>query len=71
MNQSTKNRLKFTGQMSFASTEFAGKRRVIRREVFLERMQTVVPWARLEAVLEPYYPKAGRHAGRPPEGGLG
>lgn len=68
MKNKLQTRLGATGQLSFASAEFAGKKRVTRREAFLERMQGVVPWARLEAVIEPYYPKAGGHAGRPPVG---
>jgi IS5 family transposase len=37
-----------------------------RRTVFLEEMEQVVPWAELQALIEPYYPKAGN--GRPPVG---
>src|SRR3984885_7307366 len=37
-----------------------------RRAVFLEEMEQVVPWAELQALIEPYYPKAGN--GRPPVG---
>jgi transposase, IS5 family len=37
-----------------------------RRAVFLEEMEQVVPWARLVALIEPHYPKAGN--GRPPVG---
>ena len=37
-----------------------------RREEFLSLMETVVPWRELEAVIEPYYPKAGH--GRQPVG---
>lgn len=37
-----------------------------RREEFLSLMETVVPWRELEAVIEPYYPKAGN--GRQPVG---
>jgi transposase, IS5 family len=37
-----------------------------KRELFLEQMEQIVPWAELEAVIEPYYPKAGN--GRPPIG---
>lgn len=37
-----------------------------RREEFLSLMETVVPWLELEAVIEPYYPKAGN--GRQPVG---
>ncbi len=36
------------------------KTRRTRREVFLEKMDGLVPWERLEARIEPFYPKAGR-----------
>lgn len=54
-------------QMSFASAEYAVKKRVTRREKFLGEMAQVVPWTALEAVIEPHYPKSGR-VGRPPIG---
>jgi len=53
-------------QMSFAQSEYEGKKKVTRRERFLAEMDAVVPWERLEGVIEPYYPKARR--GRPPIG---
>ncbi len=46
--------------------EYAGKKRVTRRERFLGEMERVVPWSALLEVLEPYYPKGKR--GRPPIG---
>ena len=54
-------------QLSFSSYEFAQKKRVTRREKFLAEMEQVVPWARLEAVIEPKYPTTGR-VGRQPIG---
>ena len=36
-----------------------------RRELFLEEMEQVVPWAELCALIGPVYPKVGQ--GRPPE----
>ena len=54
-------------QFSFASLEYAGKKRQTRREKFLGEMERVVPWQRLEAVVEPHYPRSGR-VGRPPIG---
>ena len=53
-------------QMSFAQAEYAGKKKVTRRERFLGEMERLVPWARLVAVVAPYYPKGER--GRPPIG---
>lgn len=52
--------------MSFAQAEFAGKKKVTRREKFLAEMETVVPWSRLVALIEPHYPTGRR--GRPPIG---
>jgi IS5 family transposase len=54
-------------QQSFASYEFAQKKRVTRREKFLSEMEQVVPWADLVALVEPAYPTAGR-VGRQPIG---
>jgi transposase, IS5 family len=55
-----------THQTTFAHAEFAAKQKTTRREKFLGRMEEVIPWARLLAVIEPYYPKGQR--GRPPIG---
>jgi IS5 family transposase len=52
-------------QLSLAETGFlpkAGKQ--TRKAVFLAEMETVVPWFRLEGLIEPFYPKKGN--GRPP-----
>jgi IS5 family transposase len=45
---------------------WAHKGKVTRRERFLAEMDAVIPWARLLALIEPHYPKAGR--GRQPLG---
>jgi len=55
-----------THQPSFAQAEFADKKKITRREKFLARMEEVIPWAKLLAVIEPHYPKGQR--GRPPIG---
>jgi IS5 family transposase len=55
-----------THQPSFAHAEFAAKKKVTRREKFLTRMEEVIPWKQLLAVIEPFYPKGKR--GRPPIG---
>lgn len=52
-------------QTTFASLNFAAKKKPTRREQFLSEMAKVVPWVALEALLEPHYPKSGRR-GRPP-----
>ena len=54
-------------QTSFASAEYAGKKKTTRREKFLAEMNAVVPWTRLQALIEPHYPKSGK-VGRPPIG---
>jgi IS5 family transposase len=54
-------------QRSFASAEYAMKKKRTRREKFLAEMERIVPWARLIAVIEPLYPKSGR-VGRQPIG---
>ena len=52
--------------MSFAANEWQGKKKRTKREKFLERMDQLVPWARLRALIEPHYPQGAR--GRPPLG---
>ena len=46
-------------QLRFSDAEYEGKRKQTRREKFLSEMEQVVPWSRLERLIEPYYPKAG------------
>jgi len=53
-------------QASFSQAEYAGKKKQTRRDKFLAEMEQVVPWARLVARLQPFYPKGER--GRPPVG---
>ena len=55
-----------THQTSFSQAEFAAQKKTTRREQFLSRLEEVIPWASLLAVIEPYYPKGER--GRPPIG---
>jgi len=57
--------MKSMKQLSLAETGFlpkAGKQ--TRKAVFLSEMETVVPWSRLQALIDPFYPKKGN--GRPP-----
>jgi IS5 family transposase len=53
-------------QTTFASMAWSAKGKVTRRERFLGEMDAVIPWARLLALIEPHYPKAGN--GRQPLG---
>jgi len=46
-------------QLTFADSEFNQKRRRTRKEIFLVRMDKLIPWKRLESIIEPHYPKAG------------
>jgi len=46
-------------QQSFSDAEYSNKRRQTRRERFLAEMEEVIPWSRLERLIEPHYPKAG------------
>jgi transposase, IS5 family len=55
-----------TQQITFAQAEFTAKKKATRREQFLARMEEVIPWERLLAVIAPHYPKGER--GRPPMG---
>ena len=40
-------------QISFAQAEYDKKKKRTRREVFLEKVEQVVPWSRLMEVIEP------------------
>lgn len=51
-------------QMTFASTAWSAKGKTTRRERSLAEMNAVIPWARLTALVDPHYPKAGN--GRQP-----
>src|SRR5271155_3009918 len=53
-------------QTSFSQAEFADKKKTTRREKFLARMEEIIPWVDLLAVIAPFYPKGER--GRPPIG---
>ena len=54
-------------QITFAcQPSFEKFARKSRREQFLNTMESVVPWAELEALIEPHYPRAGK--GRQPVG---
>lgn len=51
-------------QISFADAEHASKKKLTRREVFLQEMEQVIPWKAFVKLIEPHYPVAGR--GRKP-----
>src|SRR4051812_6413257 len=52
------------GQLSFATLDYAGKKKRTKRDVFLAEMAATVPWSVLEAVIAPHYPKEGPQGGR-------
>ena len=47
-------------QPTFSDLEYQGKKRKTRRELFLERVDGLIPWQKLEGRIAPHYPKAGR-----------
>ena len=47
-------------QPTFADLEYERKKRKTRREIFLERMNALIPWEQMEERIRPFYPKAGR-----------
>ncbi len=51
-------------QATFSELEYDNKKRKTRRAKFLERMDSLIPWAKLEKKIRRHYPKRGR--GRPP-----
>ena len=51
-------------QITFSELEYENKKRKTRREKFLERMDELIPWEKLEKKIRRHYPKRGR--GRPP-----
>lgn len=55
-----------TDQLSFASLDFAAKKKRTKRDVFLAEMAAIVPWSKLEALIEPHYPRLGPQGGRRP-----
>jgi hypothetical protein len=52
-------------QLTFAEAEYENKKHKTRRELFLERMDAMIPWKRLEKKVARYYVKAGPQGGRP------
>ncbi len=44
-------------QLTFAEAEYAIKKRKTRREAFLEKMDTMIPWNKFEQQLSRHYAK--------------
>ena len=51
-------------QITFSEAEYQTKKRKTRREIFLERMDKLIPWKQLEKKVARHYPKG--QDGRPP-----
>lgn len=51
-------------QLTFAEAEYEHKKRKTRREVFLEKLDQLLPWKALESTIAVYY--ASGSTGRPP-----
>ena len=47
-------------QPTFADLEYQGKQRKTRRELFLEGMDSLIPWQLLKERIRPFNPKAGK-----------
>jgi IS5 family transposase len=54
-------------QISFSDLAYQHKRKTTKKELFLSEMERIVPFARMESVIEPHYPKAKARGGRPPK----
>jgi transposase, IS5 family len=52
-------------QTSFAVPGLTTTKRSTRKQAFLAKMDSLMPWAAIEALIEPHYPRAGN--GRPPK----
>jgi IS5 family transposase len=53
-------------QRSFASLDFAAKKKRTKGDVFLAETAAVVPWVALEASIKPHYSKTGPNGDRRP-----
>lgn len=55
-------------QQSLEATGFEVYRKKTRKEMFLDDMEQIIPWAELTEAIRPYYPKEPEGAGRKPVG---
>ena len=46
-------------QLGFSEQELRRSQHRTRKELFLAKMENLVPWNRLVVLIEPFYPKAG------------
>ena len=52
-------------QLAFGDAEGLDQRKRTRKEIFLAELERVVPWNALLKLIEPHYPKMGRHGRQP------
>ena len=52
-------------QISFTDLEYGKRRKVTKREVFLTKMDAVLPWKEWVELVRPFFPDGKR--GRPPQ----
>lgn len=53
-------------QLTMTDAEYAGRKRITRREEFLDKMDEIIPWKRWIEMIRPHYPSGKR--GRPVRG---
>ena len=53
-------------QLTMTDAEYAGRKRITRREEFLDKMDEIIPWKRWVEMIRPHYPSGKR--GRPVRG---
>lgn len=52
-------------QQSLEASGFEKYRKKTRKEIFLNQMNEILPWAELCKAIEPFYPKTSKQGGRP------
>ena len=55
-------------QTSLEASGFEKYRKKTRKEIFLNQMNEILPWAELCKAIEPFYPKASKLGGCPTVG---
>ena len=58
--------MKFMKQLSITDVEYNNRKKITKREEFLDAMNEVIPWDEWVALIEPYYPDGKK--GRKPQG---
>lgn len=55
-----------SGQMTFSDIEYGNRKRITKREEFLDIMEEIIPWEEWVEFVRPFYPSGKR--GRPVKG---